>query len=267
MNQDIYFSIVIPTYNRVATLDRPLKSLEFQDFKNFEIIIVDDCSTDETETFIRAQNNPCIKYIRLEKNQGPNVAKNYGATISQGVWLVFLDSDDSLASSSSLTSMHDITMRTGADILFTSCIDQHGQRTSANSTYNDFLSFQGMVGGVAQGEYLPSIKKETFLAQKFFTDIVGGEGLTWQALVRNGKKLFVSSIVTRIYYTDGLDRLSIRSRNLMRLKKVTRKELGLFWKSYLKFNPKLLFGKILRYIYYGLAVKFPPRNKLSKDFG
>lgn len=87
-------SVVIPTYNRGPLLLRAIHSVLNQSYKNFELIVVDDGSTDETDTLLRPfLNNPTIKYFKQE-NSGVAAARNFGAKNSSGAWLAFLDSDD-----------------------------------------------------------------------------------------------------------------------------------------------------------------------------
>jgi glycosyltransferase involved in cell wall biosynthesis len=88
-----FFSIVIPTYNRLPLLRETLESVAEQAFRDFEIIVVDDGSTDGTvEAFSGAAQ---LKLIR-QQNRGPGAARNAGAATAQGKYLVFLDSDDLL---------------------------------------------------------------------------------------------------------------------------------------------------------------------------
>ena len=84
------FSVIIPTYNAAETLYELLVSLVAQTFKNFEIIVVDDCSTDDTSAIVSAFD---CNYIRLQKNSGPACCRNRGAETAKGDLLVFTDSD------------------------------------------------------------------------------------------------------------------------------------------------------------------------------
>jgi glycosyltransferase involved in cell wall biosynthesis len=83
-------SVIVPTYNSIKSLIILLNSLLNQDYDHYEIIIVDDCSTDNTSSIIQNYN---IKYYKLEKNSGPAVCRNIGAQISKGDVLAFTDSD------------------------------------------------------------------------------------------------------------------------------------------------------------------------------
>lgn len=92
----MFFSICIPTYNRSKTILRTLKSLEIQEFKNFEVIVVDDGSTDDTEYIINnyiENSNLNIKYFKKE-NGGKHTALNIGIEKAKGEFFLILDSDD-----------------------------------------------------------------------------------------------------------------------------------------------------------------------------
>ncbi len=90
-------SVIIPTYNRASLLPRAIKSVLNQTFKDFELIIVDDCSTDNTEEVVEEfqKKDKRIKYLRLKKNSGaPAHPRNVGIKNSQGKYIAFLDNDD-----------------------------------------------------------------------------------------------------------------------------------------------------------------------------
>ena len=89
-------SVVIPAYNRARLIPRALKSIQQQTHRNWEAIIVDDGSTDETaEVAARlAREDERIRFLRQEKNAGAQAARNLGIRAARGEWVAFLDSDD-----------------------------------------------------------------------------------------------------------------------------------------------------------------------------
>ena len=88
-------SIIIPTYNRAEYLRQALRSVTAQTYPNWECIVVDDGSTDETETVVTEEFGERIRY-RWQENAGPAVARNRGIEAAQSDLLLFLDSDDLL---------------------------------------------------------------------------------------------------------------------------------------------------------------------------
>lgn len=87
-------SVVIPTYNRAHLLHRSIQSVLNQTYNRFELLIVDDCSTDNTEEVVKAFDDSRIKYIRCETNGGAAAARNRGILEAKYDWIAFLDSDD-----------------------------------------------------------------------------------------------------------------------------------------------------------------------------
>jgi glycosyltransferase involved in cell wall biosynthesis len=86
-------SVVIATYNRAILLPRAIQSVFRQSYQDFEIIIVDDCSSDNTREVVLSMCDPRIRYIRHNANRGP-AGRNTGITAARGQYIAFLDDDD-----------------------------------------------------------------------------------------------------------------------------------------------------------------------------
>lgn len=105
------FSIIIPTYNRKAFLEKTIQSVLNQSNPPFEIIIVDDGSTDGTEAFVQEKFGDEVTYLAQE-NKERGAARNFGASKAKGEYVYFLDSDDllyanHLAAASNFLKLHD----------------------------------------------------------------------------------------------------------------------------------------------------------------
>ena len=87
-------SVIIPTYNREKTILRALQSVLDQTYTNIEVLVIDDGSTDGTADIVNGVNDERVKYIVLEKNDGPSNARNMGVQMAEGEWIAFQDSDD-----------------------------------------------------------------------------------------------------------------------------------------------------------------------------
>ena len=96
MKARIRFSVITPTFNRANLLPRCIESLQAQRFGEFELIIVDDGSTDSTTEVVNdfRQGDARIRYFS-QQNQGANAARNLGCREAKGEYFLFLDSDDS----------------------------------------------------------------------------------------------------------------------------------------------------------------------------
>lgn len=92
------YTIIIPVHNSEATILNLLNSLKSLEITPSEIIVVDDASSDQTLNIIKKQEG--INLLQLKKNVGPAIARNRGAEIAKSPWLLFIDSDCSLPTSS-----------------------------------------------------------------------------------------------------------------------------------------------------------------------
>ena len=88
------FSVVMPVYNGEKTIGNAIKSVLDQTYIDWELVIVNDGSTDKTEDIVKQFKDDRIKYFRFENNQGIVMARNYGNKMATGEWLVMQDADD-----------------------------------------------------------------------------------------------------------------------------------------------------------------------------
>lgn len=86
-------SVIIPTFNRAAFIRRCLDSVIAQTITDWECIVVDDGSTDDTEAVVRSIGDARITYVTLAENRGAPVARNQGISMARGTYVAFLDSD------------------------------------------------------------------------------------------------------------------------------------------------------------------------------
>ena len=131
---DIEISVIIPTFNRKHVVSNSIDSVLSQNEEGVEIVVVDDVSTDGTTEFIKKEYKNII-LVELEKNSGQNVARNRGASLASGEWLLFLDSDDTLTNGS-LRHLKDLLKKVTSDIIFSACIDSDGKITSNKPNWN-----------------------------------------------------------------------------------------------------------------------------------
>ena len=87
-------SIIVPSYNCAKYLPDTINSVLAQTYTNWEMLIVDDCSTDNSEEVIKSFGDPRIRYLKNEKNSGAAISRNYALREAKGRWIAFLDSDD-----------------------------------------------------------------------------------------------------------------------------------------------------------------------------
>lgn len=92
--KDNLVSIIMPAYNAEKYIKDAVDSVIKQTYTNWELIIIDDCSSDGTEKMIKKYQDRRIRYIKNKKNQGAVLSRNKGMRISSGRYVAFLDSDD-----------------------------------------------------------------------------------------------------------------------------------------------------------------------------
>jgi len=88
-----FFSIIIPTYNRAEMIGATIESILAQDYPYFEVLVIDDGSTDDTETTVRQYNASKVIYHRIDRGER-STARNHGTRLAKGDYINWFDSDD-----------------------------------------------------------------------------------------------------------------------------------------------------------------------------
>lgn len=87
-------SIIMPSYNTASFIAASIESVLVQTYENWELIIVDDCSTDNTDDVVSRFKDARIRYLKNDKNSGAAISRNRALREAKGKWIAFLDSDD-----------------------------------------------------------------------------------------------------------------------------------------------------------------------------
>lgn len=87
-------SVIMPSWNTSNFIAESIQSVIDQTYENWELIIVDDCSTDNTDEVVAKFTDKRIRYFKNEKNSGAALSRNRGLREARGEWIAFLDSDD-----------------------------------------------------------------------------------------------------------------------------------------------------------------------------
>ena len=88
-------SVIMPSYNTAKYIAESIESIMNQTYPYWELIIVDDCSTDNTDSVVENYlSDTRIRYLKNEKNSGAAISRNYALREAKGKWIAFLDSDD-----------------------------------------------------------------------------------------------------------------------------------------------------------------------------
>ena len=200
------FTIITPSFNREHTLERAINSILNQEYQNFEMIIIDDGSTDNTsELMMKYRNNPKIKYIKMSKNQGVNSARNIGfENISNTTdWVTLLDSDDDFFPNALTTMKKIIEKNANYNYFRFAEVYTTGERASFAKHDNFVADYQSTVTEKdAYGGWTVALKRSIIeKGFKFNETINGFESLSWFELSKT-EKCFYSLSVVKLYQVD-----------------------------------------------------------------
>lgn len=139
-----FLSVVVPAYNCLDTLGNVLSSIVAQQNNNeIEVIIADDCSTDDYTKMIEYYSTILsIQYIKLEKNSGPGVARQVGLDNATGKWITFIDADDTMAYGA-YVNVKEVLTQQDPDMLITDFFEQRDDYKSFVPHQNDNVWVHG----------------------------------------------------------------------------------------------------------------------------
>jgi glycosyltransferase involved in cell wall biosynthesis len=165
MNNTDLISVIIPTYNRAHLIKRSIESVLNQSYKNLELIIVDDGSTDNTKDVIDSIKDERIIYVK-QKNQGAAAARNKGIDTAKGEYISFHDSDDICHLDKLEKEIHTLK-RNNADVVFGKMFSFGNliKRIRPENFEEGFLKKDDLPLGVNTGTLFA--KKEVFINNKF----------------------------------------------------------------------------------------------------
>lgn len=133
--KDFFFSIIVPVYNSEKFIKKCITSILNQNFFDYEIIIIDDCSTDRSSRTcqkIKNNNSSKIKLIRNVKNLGVGQSRNLGLKYSSGKYIIFLDSDDYLLENSLSYLKKNIKKKNYPDVILNHVIQNKNPKSNLN---------------------------------------------------------------------------------------------------------------------------------------
>lgn len=110
------FSIIIPAHNAEKEIERALKSINSQTYKDYEIIVIDDCSSDNTYNILKEYKN--ITVIKNKQNLKAGGSRNKGIEQATGEYIIFLDADDYFAENTTLEKINDVIGNEVPDIVY-----------------------------------------------------------------------------------------------------------------------------------------------------
>ena len=219
------FSIFIPTYNRADTLPTALESVAAQQFRDFELIVVDDGSEDGTRELVNSWREGFDRKLRYfyQQNQGKHVAYNLAAREAAGELLVLLDSDDvmlphALAALAECWRSIPASEREGFAGVEGLCQESsgrlHGSRFPQDGMDSDYLEITRWYG--VTGEKRHAIRVD--LLRQFPYPVIAGErhvrpSFSWKQIAHHYRFRYINTVLQIVdFRTDGLTRNASRRR-------------------------------------------------------
>lgn len=205
---EILFSVIIPLYNKADYISDTLKSVLAQTYKNFEVIIVDDGSSDNSLAVVKEITDPRLKVIS-QNNSGVSAARNNGIAVAKGRWIAFLDADD-IWLPNHLRTLLEISKRypntgmiaTGHKLLKKDSIKYNLQPKEQPKIklINYFVEAQNNISIINSS--CAAVKKDFFDTYEGFKDYKRGEDLELWARVALNYPVAISTAITSIYVQE-----------------------------------------------------------------
>ena len=202
-------SVIIPVYNGEPVIERCAKSLAAQTYENFEVIFINDGSTDNSESILKnicAQEKRC-SFVTV-KNSGAGMARNCGIDKANGDYICFIDIDD-LVSPNYLTKLHEVLIETNADIACADYVRNRKKDFEQLTTDNVILSAEEAVNSLLKMDIKngPSVKlyKKSVIGNIRMPDYAVAEDLffNYQVFKKANRVAVNHSIIYSYIATDG----------------------------------------------------------------
>lgn len=218
-------SIIIPTYNRSHCVSNAIDSVLAQSYGEWEIVIVDDGSSDDTLAVIDNYSDPRIRCIRHPTNRGVIAAKSTGLDNVRGQWIGILDSDDTLYSDAIAQCMHVVetwNIEDGAlGTVIGNCISsQDTSYTGKGLTASGIVSYADFLCGRVHGEFWGVFSRDILGELRFDPQIIGFESTLWLKLYRKSVTYYIHQGLRNYTVAESTDQLSSIDNMLARADKL-----------------------------------------------
>lgn len=201
-------SIIMATYNRAHTIVRAVDSVLNQTYKNFELIIIDDGSTDNTQEILKKYDDPRIRIFINDTNKGVTAAKNRGFKQIKGEWFGPFDSDDELKPYAIETLMNiPLNLDNKITSVIGNCADAiTGELRGIGLTKDGYIHGNEVMSYV-EGDFFGLIKTSLLQNDQLNENIRGLESVLWYKINARANKYYTHKVLN-IMHTEGKDRVS-----------------------------------------------------------
>lgn len=228
MGDPPFFSIIVPVHNKADHIQRSLSSVLGQTYADFELLVIDDASTDNSlEEIKKIQDQRIRLYQRNTPGPGGYAARNLGINKASAQWVAFLDADDEWLDNHLEVACKYLSNNVAADAAATGFyFSRHGQRSLDNftCTHQDkviFFDLRDYLKARVNGYELIStntiiVKKKLMLQAGGFPEgkcLRGGDEDTWLRLFLAGMRLLRVSVATAAYHLDASDMVTHKTVN------------------------------------------------------
>lgn len=262
LTKEIVFTIVCATFNRSNLLRRAINSVLKQQFSNFELIIVNDGSTDDTRDTVKSIKDERIVYIEHENNLGSNAAFNTGVQKAKGKYVALLGDDDEL-SERALQMAFDIFNESPYNkmkIVIFNCVDVETNRISGKYLEKEtVVKYDDLLCQKLSGDYWFIVERSIFPSGKIFDeDSWAGAGMAWMRLLRVFDAYYIPKIAYYAYRKHDSTRLTniqTNSKNWQLHEYTTKKLLGEFGEDMKAICPRIYSKQLENLAFYQLMNK------------
>lgn len=221
MDEEPFVSIIMATLNRAHLLPRAIKSVLNQTYTNFELIIIDDNSSDGTKEVIESFNDPRIIYHNRIKSDviiGSSFisARNCGFDMAKGEIIAKLDDDDELLPHALETAVFEFARLDELSIniiWFVSINAESGKYAGRHWDCECVVSYKDLLCEKFQGDYWVVIKKTALGVNRLDERLWTGQGILWKKIHRSHKGYFIPKILYKQYRHHGIRMTNANSLN------------------------------------------------------
>lgn len=208
MDKKPQVSIIIPTYNRRGLIGRAMDSIFCQTYPDYEVIVVDDASTDGTAEFV-SRSYPSARLIKLPHNRNAAGARNEGIGVAQGEFIAFLDSDDQWSPDFLEKSVKALQDNVSAVFSVCDCMVENKRwRSSPSPAYADPM-YRQLMESIAVTMSSVVIRREALMKAGFLNEklsITHDRELYLRLLYSGGLAYVPHALVNRFQQSDNLTR-------------------------------------------------------------
>ena len=188
-------SVIIPAYNARHYIGAAIQSVQAQTFRNFEVIVIDDASTDDTAAIVEGfcSVDPRVRYAQMARNSGPAASRNRGLALARGEWIALLDADDQFAPGrleTLLSLAHDTEAEVVSDnILLRSATSAAERRMLSDDELSAprLLTFTEFIEGCQHDASKPERVSYVFLHPVFKREFIEANRIKYNEACRNGE--------------------------------------------------------------------------------